>query len=37
LEEKIAPAFYARDEKGIPKQWLQIAREAIREYRNFDV
>ena len=30
LEEKIAPSFYARDEKGIPRQWIQTAKAAIR-------
>ena len=30
LEDKIAPAFYARDEKGIPRQWIRTAKEAIR-------
>jgi starch phosphorylase len=30
LEDKIAPAFYTRDEKGIPREWIQIAKEAIR-------
>ncbi len=30
IEEEIAPAFYARDEKGIPRQWLQTAKAAIR-------
>ncbi len=30
LEERIVPAFYSRDEKGIPKEWIQTAKEAIR-------
>ncbi len=30
LEEKIAPAFYDRDERDIPIQWIQVAKEAIR-------
>jgi starch phosphorylase len=30
LEEKIAPAFYTRDEKDIPRQWIQTAKAAIR-------
>jgi glycogen phosphorylase len=30
LEERIAPAFYTRDEKGVPREWIQTAKEAIR-------
>jgi starch phosphorylase len=30
LEEQIAPAFYTRDENSVPRQWVQIAKEAIR-------
>jgi starch phosphorylase len=30
LEEKIIPAFYTRDEKGVPREWIRIAKEAIR-------
>ncbi|MBM3778356.1 MAG: glycosyltransferase family 1 protein [Acidimicrobiia bacterium] len=30
LEERIVPAFYARDLHGVPRQWVQIVKEAIR-------
>jgi starch phosphorylase len=30
LEEQIAPAFYTRDEKGVPHEWIRTAKEAIR-------
>jgi starch phosphorylase len=30
IEERIAPAFYARDEKGVPTEWIRVAKEAIR-------
>ncbi|MGO9096335.1 MAG: alpha-glucan family phosphorylase [Bryobacteraceae bacterium] len=30
LEERIAPAFYTRDEKGVPREWTRTAKEAIR-------
>jgi len=30
LEEQIVPAFYDRDEHGVPKRWLRIVKEAIR-------
>lgn len=30
LEEQIVPAFYTRNEKGVPVEWIRIAKEAIR-------
>ena len=30
LEEQIVPAFYERDERHIPRRWIQIVREAMR-------
>jgi glycogen phosphorylase len=30
LEEQIVPAFYDRDERLIPRRWVQVVREAIR-------
>ena len=30
LEEQVVPAFYDRDEHGVPRGWLQMVREAIR-------
>ncbi|HEX5110974.1 MAG TPA: alpha-glucan family phosphorylase [Vicinamibacterales bacterium] len=30
LEEQLVPTFYARDAKGIPREWLRIVRESIR-------
>lgn len=30
LEQEIVPAFYERDERGTPKRWLRIVKEAIR-------
>jgi starch phosphorylase len=30
LEEQIVPAFYERDERLVPRRWIQIVREAIR-------
>ncbi len=30
LEEEVVPAFYARDDKGIPRRWVQIVKQAIR-------
>jgi starch phosphorylase len=30
LEEQIVPAFYDRDERLIPRRWLQVVREAMR-------
>jgi starch phosphorylase len=30
LEEQIVPAFYDRDERLIPRRWMQVVREAIR-------
>ena len=30
LEEQVIPAFYERDEQGVPQRWLQVVREAIR-------
>jgi starch phosphorylase len=30
LEQQIVPAFYDRDDRGIPVRWLEIVREAIR-------
>jgi glycogen phosphorylase len=30
LEEQIVPAFYERDDRLIPRRWLQVVREAMR-------
>jgi starch phosphorylase len=30
LEEKIVPAFYQRDNRGVPVQWMDIVKQAIR-------
>ena len=30
LEQEVVPAFYDRDERNIPRRWLQVVREAIR-------
>ncbi len=30
LETEIVPAFYRRDSKGIPRQWMKIVKECIR-------
>ena len=30
LEEQVVPAFYQRDQRGVPRQWVQIVKEAIR-------
>jgi starch phosphorylase len=30
LEEQLVPAFYDRDEHGIPRRWVQVVRESIR-------
>ena len=30
LENRIVPLYYERDRKGIPHQWIKIAKEAIR-------
>jgi starch phosphorylase len=30
FEQKIVPLFYTRDERGIPRGWLKVMREAIR-------
>ena len=30
LEEQVVPAFYQRDRQGVPRQWVQIVKEAIR-------
>jgi starch phosphorylase len=30
LEHEIVPAFYDRDEKGIPRRWVRVVKEAIR-------
>ena len=30
LEKQLAPAFYARDANGVPRQWLRIVKESIR-------
>jgi starch phosphorylase len=29
LERDVVPTFYARDPKGIPREWLRIVRNAI--------
>jgi len=30
LENRIVPLYYERDRKGIPHQWIKIAKEAIK-------
>ena len=30
LEEQVVPSFYDRDERLIPRRWLQVVREAMR-------
>ena len=30
LEEQIVPAFYERDKRGVPVQWMSIVKQAIR-------
>ena len=30
LEEQVVPSFYDRDERQIPRRWLQVVREAMR-------
>jgi starch phosphorylase len=30
LEREVVPAFYDRDESGVPRRWLRIVREAMR-------
>ena len=30
LEQEVVPAFYERDEHGIPRRWVRIVKEAIR-------
>jgi glycogen phosphorylase len=30
LEEQIVPAFYERDERHVPRRWVQVVREAMR-------
>ena len=30
LENEIVPAFYDRDQRGLPRRWIQIVREAMR-------
>jgi starch phosphorylase len=30
IEHEVVPAFYQRDERGMPRQWIQIVREAMR-------
>ena len=30
LEEQLVPAFYDRDDTGIPRRWLQIVKQSIR-------
>ena len=30
LEEQVVPAFYERDERLVPRRWVQIVREAMR-------
>ena len=30
LEEQLVPAFYERDERGVPVRWMAIVKEAIR-------
>jgi glycogen phosphorylase len=30
IEEQLVPTFYARDEQGLPRRWLQIVKQSIR-------
>ena len=30
LEEQLVPAFYDRDDRGIPRRWLKIVKHSIR-------
>jgi starch phosphorylase len=30
IENDVVPAFYERDERGIPRRWLQVVRDAMR-------
>jgi starch phosphorylase len=30
LEEQVVPAFYDRDEQGVPRRWVRMVKEAIR-------
>jgi len=30
LENEIAPLYYERDRKGVPRRWVQVVKEAIR-------
>jgi len=30
MEEQIVPAFYERDERGVPRRWVKTVKEAIR-------
>jgi starch phosphorylase len=30
LEEQLVPAFYDRDDRGIPRRWVQVVKESIR-------
>ena len=30
LEQELVPAFYDRDEHGIPREWLRVVKESIR-------
>ena len=30
VEQQLVPAFYDRDDRGIPRRWLQIVKESIR-------
>ena len=29
LEEQVVPAYYERDEKGVPRRWVEMMKEAI--------
>jgi starch phosphorylase len=35
LEEQVVPAFYDRDEQGIPRRWVRMVKEAIRTVAPF--
>ena len=30
LEQQLVPAFYERDERGLPRRWLQVVKQSIR-------
>jgi starch phosphorylase len=30
LEQRLVPAFYERDDKGLPRAWLAIVKQSIR-------